>query len=255
MSRRGFTLAELLVVLAVLFILLAMLLPSLARARQRAQQVQCASNLRQWGIALHLYLNANRDVLPEEGSIASTAGIENPEAWFNALPPLTQAPRYCEVYAGNNARAAAGGPAADATAGYRHANIWYCPTRLVRGKNTQSHLNAFHYTFNAVLDGSDSFGGDAGASHTSFMRLSCPGRTVALFESTVMQPEKSPSNNRSGDQLEIYLDARHLAMVNVLLMDGHVESSRVDAVLAVPILQEGRYRSGPPTGFIWGKFE
>ena len=60
----AFTLVELLVVIAIIAILAALLLPSLARGKQKAQQVQCASNLKQLGTAIHMYADDNRDTLP-----------------------------------------------------------------------------------------------------------------------------------------------------------------------------------------------
>lgn len=52
---RAFTLVELLIVVAIIALLLAMLMPSLRAAREQAGEVKCASNLRQLGIAFHLY--------------------------------------------------------------------------------------------------------------------------------------------------------------------------------------------------------
>ncbi|MBN8245895.1 MAG: DUF1559 domain-containing protein [Verrucomicrobia bacterium] len=60
---RAFTLVELLVVMAVIATLAGLLLPALARARQRAGQTACASNLRQLGLALMQYAGDHRDQL------------------------------------------------------------------------------------------------------------------------------------------------------------------------------------------------
>lgn len=86
--RSGFTLVELLVVLAILGVLIALLLPATQKVREAANRTRCQHHLRQIGLALHTYHDANSSFPP--GGKTSPSGGYGFSWWVYLLPMLEQ---------------------------------------------------------------------------------------------------------------------------------------------------------------------
>jgi prepilin-type N-terminal cleavage/methylation domain-containing protein/prepilin-type processing-associated H-X9-DG protein len=239
--RPAFTLIELLVVISIIALLIGILLPVLGSARGAARQVKCASNMKQWGIAYMAYTADNKDFLPREdgdddsGTFQGTANNNtNPEAWYNSLPKLIEAPLYADIYDGT---------ALAANEGYDNAWVWYCPEKIGEGeKNSISGLNSFHYGQNLLWNGENAtfpttmnFGPDLGktrgiwyvritnmlSSSSTLLQGEVFGNVAGVF------PDPDGVGNRYG-RLEF---ERHDGnKSNVSFLDGHVSMYVTDQI-------------------------
>lgn len=140
--REGFTLIELLVVIAIIAILAALLLPALSRAKEKAVRIECASNLKQWGIAVTMYGGDNREYFPANPTSDGASGF----AWVALSLNTNFYPQY--LYPNRPGT----------TKGQRNIHdVLYCPTdqwhRAVESE--QDKVNLIGYQF---LPGRDADG-------------------------------------------------------------------------------------------------
>lgn len=95
--RRAFTLIELLVVIAIITVLIGLLLPAVQKVRETAARMKCANNMKQIGLAIHNYENANK-LLPSGGTQRNAAGsqpaIRGLSFHVHILPYLEQGALY-----------------------------------------------------------------------------------------------------------------------------------------------------------------
>ena len=83
--RRGFTLIELLVVIAIISILIGLTMPAVQAAREAASRISCANNLRQIGLAMHMYEGQFKHLPPSRLGLA-----ESPSWAWLILPQIEQ---------------------------------------------------------------------------------------------------------------------------------------------------------------------
>lgn len=86
-SRPGFTLVELLVVVAIIGLLLGLALPALSAARLAAYRTQCSNNMKQLGLALTLFAQNNKGKFPQS---THTTGVNFQKAWIYTLAPYLE---------------------------------------------------------------------------------------------------------------------------------------------------------------------
>ena len=233
-SKRGFTLIELLVVIAIIAILAAMLMPALAKAREKGQRIACVSNLRQWGLAQLLYLDDNNQIFPNpripKGVPGTPAGYSADNmlwtdlaafaaagsgnvAWFNGLPPYVAAKRLCD-YANNPSE------------WVKTRNIFTCPTSSALPDERDPLVNVmFHYSINP----SGNRGLTAGfGTNFSLTMIRNPSAYVMYSEVRTHSTEtpfygSDPTKNLGSSHANTSkFSSRHNAGANLGFADGHV---------------------------------
>ena len=223
----GFTLVELLVVMAVVGLLASILTPFLRKGIDLAREGACKSNLRQWGIAFLTYAADHKGYLPHpDGQERAAVGTDNGEhGWMDVLPPYMGLRPWREHPSGHKPT----------------GNPWQCPgARLIPGASygySPETDGYFSYAMNSYLAHDFPFALPWGAEpQPSFLfmgRSIAPAQTILLFEQT-LDPKQGygqsgglGSAGRYGGEDARALTERHAHLLgelggNVLYLDGHV---------------------------------
>ncbi len=89
LKHNAFTMIEMLIVISIIALLAALLLPAISNARQKAEQVSCAGNLRQLGAAFKLY-ELDHNSFPPPCGHCESGSMPEPSFWYNLLGPFLE---------------------------------------------------------------------------------------------------------------------------------------------------------------------
>lgn len=214
-GRVGFTLVELLVVIAVIGVLVALLLPAVQAARGAARRAQCLHQLREIGLAVHLHLDTHDGQFPRSSHSAAGVGAA-PWAWTLAA---TLDPSF--------------DPDRDPYPAWLMDGAYRCPEDDRRGPRHYSYgKNVWFELLTGEI--SQALETDASATYERLRSIPAPSRTV-LFAEVAGRPDQPMTADHlmshlwlSGGAIEVDAD-RHAGLSNYLWVDGHTTTAPFDS--------------------------
>lgn len=189
--RRGFTLIELLVVIAIIAILAAILFPVFAKAREKARQSSCLSNMKQLGVAYMMYVQDYDERFPGYHGGRDWTSYADPTAWWKTLSPYI-----------------------------KNSQIWFCPSAT--GSTTGNMPTDYCGNMNIQS-------GDGGG--TAVSAITYPASTVLMHERVRnMVYNVDYFKDFQWEAInETTSSERHNGGSNFTLADGHAKWYKVSA--------------------------
>jgi prepilin-type N-terminal cleavage/methylation domain-containing protein/prepilin-type processing-associated H-X9-DG protein len=226
MTRRGFTLIELLVVIAIIAILAAILFPVFARAREKARQASCQSNLKQLGLGFHMYMSDYDERFPRS-TTPCWGGSPRPDRrfFFEQIQPYV---KNWQLFA---------------CPSHRNSN---CAGGSIAHYDINDHMNRgiIPTTFQLSYSISELLQNGCGGDWTKMAKWEFPAEDLLVAESIglvnggkhrVAWAEVCAAECNPGSQTDS--GTRHNGGSNICFGDGHVKWMKSNSII-----------QGPPTG-------
>jgi prepilin-type N-terminal cleavage/methylation domain-containing protein/prepilin-type processing-associated H-X9-DG protein len=236
-NARGFTLIELLVVIAIIAILGAILLPVLAKAQEKAVRASCVSNLRQWGLALTMYLDDNR-IFPmakiPNGTPGAPAGYNEDDPSWSALAAFHAAGQGDDVWYNALPSYAGGLPLWQIEQGSGSTNfvaarkIFDCGTARKIPSDFASTPDRIVFNYGMNYKGAYGLSGVGYGTNFTQAMVSRPSAFVVLSDVRAHASERpfygsNPANEVGCSHCwAAQISSRHDAGANITFADGHV---------------------------------
>jgi prepilin-type N-terminal cleavage/methylation domain-containing protein/prepilin-type processing-associated H-X9-DG protein len=215
-KKDGFTLIELLVVIAIIAILAAILFPVFAKAREKARQTTCVSNLRQIGNGIMMYIQDNEETFP---CYAINEGSGPVKQWYDGIEPYVKSSKvgYCPSFSnkwrgyGINVNVACGNNLSNPRASKTMAQIKSVADTYLMTESALPYIN--------------------GTCYYGPSKLGSPGYVAGIGKYMVADGRPAISGSYSGNDAYMnsiidkdYMEGRHNGVTNILFCDGHVKA-------------------------------